>query len=131
MSTPLNALVNDDDETVMHKLPHKNTIANYLKAKVLSYKKSLTTSDKFNKRMNHLNNLKKVDERSSDGGSSFDGLPGLTRVVEIKKDIANTVETLKHQKYIMFGLKPDKFETDMLNYCYEVEDEIEIGNAND
>ena len=73
-------------------------------------------------------------EKSSDEGfseSDLDNLEGLERMREFKASLHENVEKLVNLKHSILGVHPSEVGNDILNYCYEVDDEIDVGNAHD
>ena len=47
------------------------------------------------------------------------------------RDLHKTKEELVNRRYSIMGLERHELETGVINYCYEVDDEVDEGNAND
>ena len=70
-------------------------------------------------------------EQSKSDSSIDEKTSGLENAKSIKADLKQKADELRNRRYSIMGIESDKLDTPIINYCYEVDDEIEIANAND
>lgn len=58
-------------------------------------------------------------------------IQGLEKQAELKKSLKGSIDALKNKRYSIMGIENQELDCDLINYCYEVDDEIAVGNAND